>query len=105
LALEPERTIRDTAESGKVQGFMRWERKGSEDAAFGGSDMSGYWTLRMPLYFDDGASLGEMMLYRKFDRSELMIDVNLIHTCLYPELRASLLRVLEKKEARGAAGG
>jgi len=93
----------ESADPAKVQGFMKWGN-GTEDSSANGGEIYRHWTLKLPLYFDDDSSMGELILYRSFRRPELMIDINLIHTCLYPELRKSMSRALAGRNARGVGG-
>jgi len=90
----------ESADPAKVQGFMKWGNVATEPAAASG-EIYRHWTLKLPLYFDDDTHMGELTLYRSFRRPEMMIDINLVHTCLYPELRKSLSRAITNRAARG----
>ena len=98
-----EKVARDSVEAAKVKGFMKWDSAKPESSSNNG-DLNKFWSVRLPLYFADGTVMGEFMLYRDFGREEMMIDINLVHSTLYPELRASLIRVFQNREVRGAAG-
>jgi len=90
----------ESSDPAKVQGFMKWDN-GATDISPVGGEIYRHWTLKLPLYFDDDSHMGELILYRSFRRPQLMIDINLVHTCLYPELRKSLVRAVANRGARG----
>ena len=81
--------------------YWSWARDGvSEDEVIGSSD---FWCLRLPLS-NDNKEYGWINLYRPFDGSPLLLDMDYLSGILRTDLAAAVSRILRSYEKVSSSG-